>query len=435
MLEYTFRENDINALSVLLARSQQISPRILLTRVLPATQTGDLAIAQANLLSLRDQWPKAEIDLMCRLPDQDAPHFSAADRVLPEPLSTGSDSIFDTCLALAGRFMSYSARTFEHVLSEADLLLFCGGGSPGGYGFGNLVKHAMVPARAATRAGVPYAFTGLGLHSYQNPIHRRFHAQVLGGAALVTVRDPLSYDQLLALSPRGQTALTADWAWLLQPIDEVAARALLLKESDNTKGRLRIGLNLRSDRAVNPESKRDVAGATTTLIREAIPPILEQTDGELYVFSMNAPPASDDRAYAGEVLGALESRWRRRIHLLRGDYTPAQTRGMIGTMDMFVGTRLHPSLFAASMGVPVLALHDHDKVRGFMQHIDQDSWHLPLTGLDVGTLLKKFFELHACAGAVSSGLKRSTIRMEQLARSNLEHIDAVIEAHTRGRQV
>ncbi|MBT8039775.1 MAG: polysaccharide pyruvyl transferase family protein [Gammaproteobacteria bacterium] len=406
--------------------------KIVLTRVLPASQKGDLAIAQAELDSLRKRWPNAEIVLMSRRPQEDAPHFSAADRVLPE-LITASAS--PAQLVFSGMSAGTSSRAFQHAIADADLLLFCGGGSPGGYGFGNLVKHALLPARIARRAGVPYAFAGLGLHRYSNRLHRRLHAQVLRRAVLVTARDPLSFRELQALAPCGDIGLTADWAWLLDPEGQREARELIDAESAGQPDSLRVGLNLRSDQAVDPEANTGHRGGTMDLFRETIPRWLKHSGADLFVFSMNGPPASNDLEFARSVLGGLDSKWRSRIHLLRGDYSPRQLKGMIGTLDLFVGTRLHPSLFAASMGVPLMTVHDHPKVRGFMRQIGQERWHLTLNGLGSDALFQKWLELRNEASDIAGLLREKSATMERLAMDNIDWIERVLNPADGGRVV
>ena len=404
--------------------------KIVLTRVLPASQKGDLAIAQAELDSLRKRWPNAEIVLLSRRPEEDAAHFPAANRVLPE-LVTASASPLQRFFA--GMLAGPSSRAFKNTIADADLLLFCGGGSPGGYGFGNLVKHALLPARAARRAGVPYAFAGLGLHRYSNKLHRRLHAQVLKRAVLVTARDPMSFGELQALAPCGEIGLTADWAWLLDPAGSREARALIDAEGAGQPGGLRVGLNLRSDRAVNPENYAGHRGGTMDLFRETIPRWLKHSVADLFVFSMNGPPASNDLDFARSVVSGLDPQWRSRIHLLRGDYSPRQLKGMIGTLDLFVGTRLHPSLFAASMGVPLMAVHDHSKVRGFMRQIGQERWHLPVTGLGSEALFQKWLELQDEASDIAGFLKKKSATMERLAMANIDWIERVLDAAGGGR--
>jgi L-malate glycosyltransferase len=54
--------------------------------------------------------------------------------------------------------------------------------------------------------------------------------------------------------------------------------------------------------------------------------------------------------------------------------TPGKFAGYVGKADLLVSMRLHALIFAASQGVPMLALSYAHKVRGFMRELDFERW-------------------------------------------------------------
>lgn len=401
---------------------------ILLTKVLPASQKGDLAIALSQLSELRNRFPGSEISLLCRRPAEDGHHFNAADRILPELFPTEtSESRFRRFLRLlrilTGLGKDQQMVQFDRHCQAADVLIFCGGGSLGGYGFGNLVLHALCPLLMARRAGVSVFFSAVSIHDYKNPLHRLVHQAILKKADCITARDPRSLAVLNKLNVDGITGLTADWAWLLPGVEDKEAEALLVSEGVSQNGSLRIGINLRSVLAIDPEkgASRDNF-AYIKAMAKIISDLVIHTDAEVVIFSMNRPPASDDPAFARQVFSEIEQPLHNRIHVLAGDYTPGQIKGMISRVSLFIGTRLHPSIFAISSLVPTLTIHDQAKVAALMDFAGLSQWHTQASGLEPAALINKLKELQGKRSEIVEDLKMKVPELQAAARENLDYI-------------
>ena len=406
---------------------------IVLTRVLPASQKGDLAIAQAQLVGLRERFPGANLSLMCRRPSEDAHWFPEADAVLPELFPMAGESAGTR----TGRFLRILfglgddavTEKYRRALEGSDVLLFCGGGSPGGYGFGNLLLNAWCPAQLAVRTGVPIVFTGLGVQRPPGALHRMLQTNVFRKANAIAVRDELSFDELSTQSLAARIELTADWAWLLPSLAPSESLPLLANEGFAPTGRPRIGFNLRNAGAIGPDGNPgNSSKGTGAKVLGVLDSVAERLGAELYLFSMNSPPASDDLAYARGLLG---DRPPGRVNLVTGDYTPGELKGMIGTMDLFLGTRLHPTLFAASSCVPVVTVHGQDKVRGFMRQIGMERWHLSEARLDAALLERTVLDLYGQRGDIGRFLAEKIPGMQRAARANLDCIAACLPGSAR----
>jgi len=62
-----------------------------------------------------------------------------------------------------GDYYDSTTRSFYQAYKEADLVIFCGGGSPGGYGWKNLIRNAWCPVLLTRRAGAPICFSALSI--------------------------------------------------------------------------------------------------------------------------------------------------------------------------------------------------------------------------------------------------------------------------------
>ena len=402
--------------------------KILVTKVLPASQKGDLAIALSLLSALRARFPDSEISFLCRRPTEDAHYFQAADNILPELFPTETTRsylhrILRLMHILTGLGQDEVMTHFDHHCRSADVLVFCGGGSLGGYGFGNLVLHALCPLLMARRAGLPSCFSAISVHDYKNRLHRLVHSAVLKKADCITVRDRRSLAVLETLDVNGVYGLTADWAWLLPAVERREATALLASEGVPTSDEMQIGINLRSIQAVDPE-KRTNRGVFdyTKAMAEVISLLVTRTGADVVIFSMNRPPASDDLAFAQQVVSVLDHPLRNKVHVLKGDYNPGQIKGMIARLSLFIGTRLHPTLFALSSMVPTLTVHDQEKVAGLMELTGLEEWHTTVRGLEPARLVDRVIELQEKRADIIDKLRVRVPRLRAAAHENLNYI-------------
>ncbi len=410
--------------------------RLVVTKVLPAAQRGDLAIALAQLASIRQRFPEAKVTAFVRRPLRDGHWFSDADEIAGElfpsdPKLSSSQSLARLVTCLCGCHYDDSTQSFYQACKEADLVVFCGGGSPGGYGGKNLVRNALCPVLLARRAGAPIYFSGLSLAPMSRWLNRKVATWTLNQASYITLREPLSTNVLRELGVKTPYKVTADWAILLQPIGDTNARDLLRRESVPLHRRL-FGMNLRDIRAINPEGQPDrLCTPYFEDMRQLVERTIREMDAELLIFSMNQPPASNDLAFADSLIATLPETVRRHVHVLRGDYAPSQLKGMIGQVQAFIGTRLHPSIFAVSMCIPTLTIHDHLKVRGFMSLAGMIKWHLPANGFAIDQALQKLQMLYQRRGAISLHLADQRHDLAQRAAANLQPIEEIAKRTNR----
>ena len=73
----------------------------------------------------------------------------------------------------------------------------------------------------------------------------------------------------------------------------------------------------------------------------------------------------DDRAAADLVLQALPQ--REGIFPLRGDYSPAEYKGVLKRCEMFIGGRMHAVISAVSAGTPSVSMQDSHQAAGVME--------------------------------------------------------------------
>ena len=78
-------------------------------------------------------------------------------------------------------------------------------------------------------------------------------------------------------------------------------------------------------------------------------------------------PLDDDRSISLEIWHSLPIECQSKVHVIIDELTPSEIKGMIGLMDIFVGTRMHSNIFALSQNVPCVAIAYEPKTKSIMK--------------------------------------------------------------------
>ncbi|MDR2089819.1 MAG: polysaccharide pyruvyl transferase CsaB [Clostridiales Family XIII bacterium] len=185
--------------------------------------------------------------------------------------------------------------------------------------------------------------------------NRRLTAWTLRRAAGIVVRDEASAELLSEIGVnREKVIVTADPVLRIRKAELAAGRAILEGEGFDVNGPgPAVGFAVRERRTTGDFADelclsirrlRDEAGARVLLIpfhhAEDLPVIEEL-----------------ERRLAGEVLA------------LKRKYLTDEMLSIIGNMDLLVGVRLHALIYAAVMGVPMIAVSYDPKIHSFMHSL------------------------------------------------------------------
>lgn len=143
--------------------------------------------------------------------------------------------------------------------------------------------------------------------------------------------------------------------------------------------------------------------AFESAVGEAIRCFVGETGGEAWLFPQVTGPlaADDDRVPARRVAAQL-GEIADRVHLI-GETLPAETLQLAyGDMDIFLGTRLHSTLFALVAGTPVAAIAYQPKTRGVFALMGLEDWVIEIEdaqGDAVSALLRGLWQERASVAA------------------------------------
>jgi polysaccharide pyruvyl transferase WcaK-like protein len=277
----------------------------------------------------------------------------------------------------------------------------------------------------ARRSRVPIVFTGLGMEDVQGTLHRGLLRWVLNQADAIGARDPLASQTMQKLGVTTPITVTADWAFQL-PGRLPPAIGTQLETLRAHGHRELIGVNLRDEKSGGPERETRQHLPYREKLVAALTGLLRRTSAAIGVVSMTQSRKTDDHAFALRIRDAIPAPLQSRFVVFPPDLNPAQIKGVIGQMDIFISTRLHPTIFAVSEGVPTLAIHDLLKVRGFMEHCGLHEFFLSLDNTDPETLVASALDMLGHRAAISQRIESRRPTMDALVAMNIKLIDRQI---------
>ncbi len=407
--------------------------KILVSKVLPACYKGDLAIAKSMLATISRTRPNWELSILCRRPLKDAKEFSPYGKVYGELFPPRGSLLGRVIFVRVLRYLLWltlkipcldsQAQEYVNLCKEANVLVFCGGGSPGGYGVTNLFLHAAIPILIAKRLNKPVFLSALTIELPKRKLDRWLTRFILKQVDLISLREMLSIETLKKLGVQTKRVVTADWAFLLENTSSESASTLLKNLGVPDNDSLLIGMNLRDQGSGDSDGQNRVGSAYGATLIKGIKEILEQTKAVIVIVSMNVP---SDFKFANLIYNQLPSPLKTRVFVAEDSYSPEQIKEIISNMDIFIGTRLHPTIFALSSQVPSMAIHHLIKVKGLMKLFELERYFLEVDNIAAEKLNNKVQELIVQKENISQKIARKLPGIENAAYKNIELIESLL---------
>ncbi len=234
------------------------------------------------------------------------------------------------------------------------------------------ISYCATPAVLAALRRVPLMIYGVGVGPLLSDDARQMTRAVFDLAAAATVRDAESRGELEKLGVAAdRVEVTADAAFGLPSptTPDIAAAATLTGGPGD--GPL-IGVCLRGWNV-------DIDQSTLlTAVAGALDDYVEANDARVMLvpFSDLEEDLADDTSVARDLAGMIGP--HDRVTVCDVPATPAAARALLSRCDLVLGMRLHSLLFAATGGVPVVALAYDPKVTRLMTALGADDWCLAL---------------------------------------------------------
>lgn len=275
------------------------------------------------------------------------------------------------------------------ALRRADLLISGGGSLLQNVTSGRSLYYYLSVIALARFIGTPVMLYAQGIGPVCGSFARAFMRRQANGAALITVRDKGSLEELNDLKvTKPPMEVTADPVLAIHPV-ELAIGRKILKEHQIGGVRPIVGISVREWRGWT-EYK--------TVIAKAADDIVSKYNAQVVFLPMQVP---EDVVTSKAIARMMKNE----SVVLTEEYTTNEHLSLVGCMDLLISIRPHALIFAGVMGVPMIGLSYDPKIERFLASIDEKP------AGDLSTLTYK---------QLSSAIAYSWKNREQIKKKNME---------------
>lgn len=283
--------------------------------------TGDEAILDVIIEQIQKADPQAEI-------------------IIPSP-SAGNRSLM--------AIPRYNLFSLVKAIKKADVLISGGGG---------LLQDSTGLFTVPYYLGIIYiakflkkkvVFLGQGYGPVKNIINKWLIKKILNRVDLITLRDEVSLKEMRRIGVvKPPMLLTSDPAFLLNkesPLNILKENHLLI---ENKKA---IGISVRSSKNTTDLFRKNLAGSLDTII--------EKYNVQIIFIPLHFPY---DLRESFKILEKMKNK----AVILTEQHPPKEMLGLISSMDLFIGMRLHSLIFCAVSGIPMIGINYDPKVKALL---------------------------------------------------------------------
>jgi len=374
--------------------------------------TGDESMLSVMLDRLKRMLPDARITLIC-----------------PKKIRTKNyaELYGVRTINLRGHLLYDSQRLLRELL-RTDIFL----GGPGGYitdiwwETGKRICLLFLIAGILRKQSMLYA---QGVGPFFTEKHKLFARLALNKANIITVRDKKSELTLKEIGiTRPLVECTADESLLLPPASNGRVMEIMKVEGVKLDKPL-LGISARrwfhrARKYTCPEGNPQLGKAKLMEYKQALASVADhfvsEYNAQVIFVSMQTLEGTkeDDRVISNEIAQLME--FKNNAIIVRGKYSPEEIKGIIGKMDLLIGTRYHSLISAASMGVPVVCVSYDPKNDEWMKAIHLEKYLCQINALNVNDLLSKAKEAWAERSNIRETLKATISTLENRAQRNAE---------------
>lgn len=413
--------------------------KILITNAYTWYNKGDAAILIGMFKAIRAFIPEAEFTVLSFTPEIDQKEYERYNvRVLGNLFAVSSAKkqkyrIFKMSEIILKAFKYFLWSKLEipvnqreqeilKAYSNADIILSCGGGFLGGHHLGIIKEVYSIYFGKLLKK--PVVIWAQSIEPFGNIATSIFTKFVLNRVDLITTREKRSFEYLKSLNIKPNITLTADAAFLVDNISDEEAINVLEKEGIK-KDKLFIGITVRKWNFPGYKNADKKFLNYLNVISKTIEYIISSMDARVILFpQVIYTPYDDDRTVSHLIKSKLNDSIKERVIVLTDDYRVEELKGMIGQMDLFIGTRMHSNIFATSMNVPTLAISYEQKTDGIMGMLGLEKYVIDINTITTQELISKIDKIWAERADVKKKLEKNIRVMQD---KNVDNVRLVVK--------
>lgn len=280
----------------------------------------------------------------------------------------------------------------------------------------------------------PIVIYGAGIKPflYKRTWVRKLSKICLNMADLITVREEITQNVLVEKVglKKNLVRLTADKAFLLEPIEKLNAIKLLEKHGIFYGKEKIVGMTVVYKTGILNQVKTEIKKHINTIAT-----LVDFISGEIkakvvfFPHSIGPDEANDDRIAAKMIFDRCKH--KDNIRLIVEDFSAGELKGMIGCCDFFIGERVHSIIAAASMNVPSISISHPEDYRaigilGLMVGMKNRIYNIK--EIDISSLKQFFLDAWNHRDEIKKFLSKRIPEVIKGSRKNGEYLQMIINS-------
>jgi polysaccharide pyruvyl transferase WcaK-like protein len=234
----------------------------------------------------------------------------------------------------------------------------------------------------------PVVLYGESLGYFSNPILNSIAKFVFNRTKLILVREELSkryLDNNNITMPK--ICVTADPAFLLNPVPQSSVFEILSKEGINGIQKPLIGINPSGlISRFRGEGYQKAEEEFANIMAKVIDNLVENLEATIIMIPHVYTPNVDDRIAINLIFHKVKN--KSKVKIVKNEYTPQELKGIIGQCDLFIGARMHATIASTSMLVPTVGIAYSHKMHGIIgEMLGQRKYILDIKELNYENLI------------------------------------------------
>lgn len=272
--------------------------------------------------------------------------------------------------------------------------------------------------------GKPVVLSGLMIGPFNNWFDKHIARFAIDRANVVTLRDSYSKEILKEIGVTKPKIITAaDDASLLPPASFKEVAAVLSRENINLH-RPVIGINMYArglafDLGVSTDKLRK----TASLLASVSDSLIQKYDAQIIFIATSFHKDADDRVGANLVLEKMKR--KDKAFIIEHEYSDRIIKGIIGQMDVVIGTRYHFLVFAATSQIPLIGIYIDEyysrKIKGILKLVGQEEFACDVETISDKDVINLVEAALVRKKSIQKILHEKTVELEKLSLLSIKY--------------
>lgn len=302
------------------------------------------------------------------------------------------------------------------ILNESDIIIVCGGGFLGGKKYDSLMHLFQIYIDTIFKK--PVVMMGTSIEPINSKIIKKYTEKVLRRVNYIFAREKITYNYLSTFLDKDKYELVPDMAFM------VGEETYKINKV-NLEDRMMFGITVRKWNF--PNIKKDANLAMTKYkqsIAETMTKYIKEKNACFIYIPQVIVENGNDTIVAKEIKELLSEDIKESFIILEEDLSPMQIKGLIGTFDFFIGTRMHSNIFATSMCIPTVAIAYEKKTNGIMKMLNLEEYIVEMDNITPEMLINKVEKLIKDRNNIKKMLK---VKISEVKNEILDKIIPILQ--------